>query len=218
MRRRQHVKVYVLDGAGTHGRSEHSIVGDAVDRLVDSLQQYAPGTTAEWVPREAALLGVGVNQQSWADNSRDGVGMLVERMTSHQGRAIIIAYSAGNKPAHDFLDAHPEFHDRIAAVGLVSDPWRPASRWQHGTPQPIGYGIMGEDLGPLRGRTFWTSVHDDVISAAWPDALLRYVADVAEASLDDVIERAIHLGAMGEFQLAWQTGIILREPLTWFFG
>lgn len=205
--------ILCCDGIGTNGRSDGSILAPCADRLAGKLD-----TTAEWVPWHAAMLGVG-GAGSWADNAAAGVDLLARRMDSHHERVVLLAFSGGNKVVHDYLDAHPEHHDRIAAVGLLSDPWRPADRWQHGTPDPRPrYGIMGERHGPISGRTFWTTAVDDVISSAWPDAILRYLADTSQGDLDQIITKAIQHGHLGSFQLAWQAGIIQREPLTWFLG
>src|SRR5699024_4370625 len=164
------MRIYVLDGAGTHGRHDNSVIAGGVDRLEGSLiRKHDPDTTAEWVPWQAALMGVGGNRESWETNSREGVRLLVERMKSHDEDVILIAYSAGNKPAHDFLNDHPEFHDRVAAVGFVSDPWRPRDRWQHGLGDPGGWGVCGEDYTPIPARCFWTAVPGDVIPCAQPD-------------------------------------------------
>ena len=144
--------------------------------------------------------------------------MLLEEMSTHDEDVILLSYSAGNKPLHEFLNMYPELHDRILAVGFMSDPWRPKDRFQHGTPKPVGYGIKGEDYGPIPEKSYWTSSVNDVISAAWPDALMRYVADTVDGRWDEMITKAIELGRLGNSQLAWQIGIMKRQPLTWFFG
>lgn len=207
------MRIYCLDGIGTLGREYGSVLAHCADHIAGKLT-----TTAYWVPWHAAMLGVG-GDGSWADNAAAGVDMLVSRMGRHDEQVILLAYSGGNKVVHDFLDEHPEYHDRIAAVGLMSDPWRPKDRYQHGTPDPAPrYGIMGQNYGPIRDHTFWTTAVDDAISSAWPDALIRYPGDVSVGSMDQIIEEAIHLGSLGKFQLAWQTRIIQRDPLGWFLG
>lgn len=207
------MRIYCLDGIGTTGRVDGSILAHCADHLAAKL-----GTTAEWIPWTGAMLGVG-GPGSWAENSAAGVRMLNDTIASHHERVILLAFSGGNKVVHDWLDLYPQHRHRVAAVGLLSDPWRPADRWQHGTPDPRPrYGIMGQRHGPIHGRTFWSTAVDDVISSAWPDAILRYLADVSAESLDQIITKAIHLGALGQFQLAWQSGIIRREPLTWARG
>ena len=68
------MRIYVLDGAGTHGRHDNSVIAGGVDRLEGTLiRKHDPDTTAEWVPWGAALMGVGGNRESWETNSREGV-------------------------------------------------------------------------------------------------------------------------------------------------
>ena len=210
------MRIYVLDGAGTHGRHDNSVIAGGVDRLEGTLtRKHDPDTTAEWVPWQAALMGVGGNRESWDNNSREGVRLLVERMQSHDEDVILIAYSAGNKPAHDFLNDHPEFHDRVAAVGFVSDPWRPRDRWQHGLGDPGGWGVCGEDWTPIPARCFWTAVPGDVIPCAQPDSLLRYAADISGGDPDRIVHDMIEAATRGRFQLARFLGLPLHE---WLVG
>lgn len=207
------MKIYVLDGAGTAGRTS-GVIDHTVNRLLEKIE----GTEAKWIDYPAAMLKTVGGKHTWEESSREGVRLLLEEMTSHDEKVILLAYSAGNKPLHDFLDMFPEFYGRIMAVGFISDPWRPRNSYQAGTPKPIGWGVMGERPTPIPAKSFWTSVVDDVISAAWPDALMRYVADTVEGSFDEMITEAIKLGRLGQFQLSWQLGVIQRDPIRWFFG
>lgn len=206
------MKIYVLDGAGSANRTS-----GIIDKTVDRLKQTLDISEAKWINYPAAMMGVGGNK-SWEQSSREGVALLMEEMQKHEEDVILLSYSAGNKPLHDFLDVFPEFHSRIRAVGFMSDPWRPRDRYQAGTPKPIGWGIKGERIGPLGDRSFWTSVVNDAISAAYPDALIRYAADVSEGNPDEIITKAIHLGSLNNWQLGWQLGIIQRNPIGWFLG
>lgn len=207
------MKIYVLDGAGSAGRTS-GVIDYTVNRLVEKLDI----SEAKWIDYPAAMLKLVGGNYTWEQSSRMGVQMLMEEMVAHEEEVILLAYSAGNKPLHDFLEMFPQFHSRIASVGFMSDPWRPANKYQSGTERPIGYGIKGERVGPIPEKTFWTTVRDDVISAAYPDALMRYVADVVDGRFDQMITKAIELGSLGTFQLSWQLGIVQREPFTWFFG
>lgn len=207
------MKIYVLDGAGSAGKTS-GIIDYTVNRLIEKLDISDP----QWIDYPAAMLKLVGGNYTWDESSRMGVQMLFEEMTSHEEDVILLSYSAGNKPLHDFLEMFPELHDRILAVGFMSDPWRPAERFQAGTPKPIGYGIKGEKLGPIPDRSFWTSVGNDVISAAYPDALMRYVADTVDGRFDEMITEAIKLGSLGKFQLSWQLGVVQKEPLRWFLG
>lgn len=206
------MRIHVLDGAGSANRTS-GIIDKTVQRLVEKLDI----SEAKWINYPASMMGVG-GDKTWEESSREGVRLLAEEMKSHDEDVILLSYSAGNKPLHDFLDMFPEFHDRIRAVGFMSDPWRPRDRFQAGTPKPIGWGVNGERLGPIPDRSFWTSVYNDAISAAWPDALIRYTSAVSAGSPDQIVTNAINMGQMGNFQLAWQLGIIQRNPLGWFLG
>ena len=207
------MKIYILDGAGSAGKTS-GVIDHTVNRLIEKLDI----SEAKWIDYPAAMLKLVGGNYTWDESSRMGVRLLMEEMAGHDEQVILLSYSAGNKPLHDFLDMFPEYHKRISAVGFMSDPWRPADRFQTGTPRPIGYGIKGERLGPIPNKSYWTSVVDDVISAAWPDALMRYVADVVDGRFDQMITKAIELGGLGSFQLSWQLGIVKKEPFTWFFG
>src|SRR5699024_6322260 len=75
------MRIYVLDGAGTHGRHDNSVIAGGVDRLEGTLiRKHDPDTTAEWVPWEAALMGVGGNRESWYNKYRGGAPLVEERM------------------------------------------------------------------------------------------------------------------------------------------
>ena len=206
------MKIHVLDGAGSAGRTS-----GIIDHTVNRLKEKLDISEAKWINYPASMMGVGGNK-TWEESSREGVRLLMEEMLSHDEDVILLSYSAGNKPLHDFIDMFPEFHNRIRAVGFMSDPWRPRERYQAGTPAPIGWGIKGERRGPIPEKSFWTSVHNDAISAAYPDALIRYAADVSEGSPDEIIIKAINLGKLSNFQLSWQLGVVKNEPLRWFFG
>lgn len=206
------MKQIILDGIGTGDGRTSGVIDVTANKVADAL-----GIQSKWIFWKAAMAGVG-GSGSWNDNAKAGVLMMVDEFKSTDEDYIILAYSGGNKVVHDFLDMYPEFHDRVVAVGFMSDPWRPKTRWQHGTPEPIGYGVMGERLGPIPDRSYWTSVHNDAISAAYPDALIRYAADVSDGDPDKIIENLISMSNLGKFQLAWQLGVVQRDPFRWFFG
>ena len=206
--------VYAFDGVGTNGRVTGSVLAHTADHLAAKLD-----CKAEWIPwGHSSMLGMGAGG-SWADNSRAGDDELVRRMNSHDDDIVLLSFSGGSKPAHDFLDQHPHFHHRVKAAGFLSDPWRPRDRWQHGlrSPEPR-YGIMGERHTPIPDRVLWTTVKTDPISSAYPDALLRYLADTSDGDMDQIIHKGIEHGHLGTFQLVWQLGVIQREPLRWFLG
>lgn len=207
--------VVAFDGVGTDGRGDGSVLAPCVDRLAAKI-----GADAKWFPwGQSQMLGMG-GGGTWADNSRAGVAALVEWMDAHPDQHIVLmSFSGGSKPAHDFLLKHPRLHARVLAAGFLSDPWRPHDRWQYGLPNPAPrYGVMGERYTPIPDRAFWTAVPTDPIPAAWPDALIRWVGDTSDGRMDQIITKAIEKGRLGSFQLAWQLGIIQRNPLGWILG
>ncbi|MBM7231502.1 hypothetical protein HMPREF3086_04495 [Dietzia sp. HMSC21D01] len=78
------------------------------------------------------------------------------------------------------MDAHPEDLDRVVAVGMIGDPYRPRDRWLDGTPDPGWQGVAEPRRGPIPDRTHWVYVPGDPLSGVLPDCLLRGVpADAA---------------------------------------
>lgn len=207
--------VAVFDGVGTDGRVDGSVLAPCVDRLAAKI-----GADTRWFPwGGSTMLNMG-GGGTWADNSRAGVADLAAWMDANPHQHIVLmSFSGGSKPAHDFLLKHPRFHNRVLAAGFLSDPWRPRDRWQHGLASPTPrYGVMGERYTPIPDRALWTTVDTDPISSAYPDALLRYLADTSDGNMDQIITKAIEHGRLGTFQLFWQLGIIQRDPLRWFLG
>lgn len=209
--------VYVMDGAGTAGRTSN-VIDHTADAVVKNLSRVGVEIRAEWVEYPASIAPVG-GKFSWAQSAQIAKQNLLDKVKAHDEDIILLAYSAGNLPAHEFLrECEPSVINRVKAVGLMSDPWRPRGTGQAGTPTPSGYGVMGEDRGPIPGRTFWTSVEGDAISGAKHDALIRYVGDLAINTPDGIIEDAIKKWSDNSFQLAWQLGIVQRNPFGWFIG
>lgn len=203
------MKILVLDGIGASGKRNSNVINPTVDRLVADLK-----ASAIWINWPSAMFGVG-GKGSWEHNARIGVDMIVEEMNRDDDDVILLAYSGGNRVVHEFLDRSPHLIDRVLAVGFMSDPWRPRDKWQHGVAKPIGYGVMGEDETPIPDRCFWTSGYDDVISAARPDALMRYAADMSGGEPDKIIHDVIIAAQHNRFQLSFMLGL---PPLQWFAG
>lgn len=207
------MRILVADGIGSYGTTS-KIVDHVANRLSSKT-----GAPAIWVPWKAAMFGgIGGQSGTWAENSREGVHQMIEQVLKANDDVVLLGYSGGNRVVHEFLTECPHLLDRVAAVGLMSDPWRPRDRWQSGTAKPNGWGVVGEDYGPIPERTYWTSATDDVISAALPDALMRYAADLCSGGPDEIIEEAIKRFRSNSFQLAVQYHLIQRDPLRWFLG
>lgn len=206
------MKIYVLDGAGTAGRTSN-VIDHTVNILVEDLK-----AEAHWVKWPASIAPIG-GDKSWQDASAIAVRNLQELIREHQDDFVILSYSAGNKPAHDFLNsASSSILNRCKSAGFISDPWRPRGKNVPDTPDPGGYGVMGVDPTPIPDRAFWAAIDGDAITDAFPDALLRYGGDLSLKTPDGIIENAISNWRDNSWQLAWQLGIIQRDPLGWLRG
>ena len=201
--------VICFDGVGTDGRTAGSVLAPCVDRIAAKI-----GADTRWFPwGGSTMLGMG-GGGTWADNSRAGVTDLVAWMDANPAQHIVLmSFSGGSKPAHDFLDQHPRFHNRVLAAGFLSDPWRPRDRWQTGLAYPGGWGVCGENYTPISDRAWWTAVPGDIIPNAQPDSLLRYFADVSYGGPDQIITEAIRAFQQGRFQLAAHLGLPLHERI-----
>lgn len=167
----------------------------------------------EW---PASLAGIG-GHLSWAASAHHGVLHLDQLLHDHPGeRVILLGYSGGCRVVHDWLDTRPKHRHRVAAVGLLSDPYRPYGRDQHGTRPAYGWGIAGQLLGPIPGRTFWSTHPEDAISNARSDSLLRTFADLSDHIPGGLLADLINHHQKGNWQLLWQLGIIRTNPLGWF--
>lgn len=200
--------ILVFDGAGTHGRTSN-----VVDKVVDRLRSKT-GATAVWVPWAASLMGVG-GTTPWPAASAEAVRWAADYMTTHSGRFILAGYSAGCRPARELLERHPALEGRVAAIAQLADPWQPASRQQLGVPGGDGWGIMGQELGPVPGRTFWCGAPGDPICRAAPDSLLRYLTTSTDAVPGGLFAAFLDKAARGRLQLIPFLGLPLH---LWFGG
>lgn len=169
----------------------------------------------EW---PASMAGIG-GRESWTNAAHRGLLALDRIVDDYPGeRVILLGYSGGCRVVHDWLDTRPEMEHRVAAVGLLSDPYRPARRWQYGLPDPGGWGIAGQRYGRYPGRTFWTSAPGDAISSCPADSPLRTAADLSGqipgALLADLSGHLRH----GDWQLATHMGLWRRDPLAYLRG
>lgn len=164
----------------------------------------------------ASLATVG-GPMSWTVAAHHGVLELDKIAADYPDeRIILVAYSGGCRVVHDWLDTRPHEHDRVAAVGFMSDPFRPYGRQQHGTPHVGGWGVCGQRTGPLPDRSLWTTHPDDVISNARPDALLRTFADLSDKIPGGLLADLAGHHHRGDWQLLWQLGVLRTNPLAWF--
>lgn len=208
--------IVFVDGIGTHRLKEgdgRSILEPVATRIAAAVDGRVH--RIRW---PASMAGIG-GRLTWRQASAQAVEALDHLVDRHPGEdLVLLAYSGGCLPLHDWLDQRPQHHHRIKAVGFMSDPFRPRDRWQHDTREPHGYGVCGARRGPIAHKTYWTTVAGDVISDALRDALLRTVADLSDripgGFLDDLWNH--HLS--GSWQLAWQLHVIRTNPLGWLLG
>lgn len=208
--------IVYADGIGT-GKllpgADQSILFHAVGRL--AALQGAGVAMVEW---PASIAPIGGNQ-SWSDAAKIGLADIDRILRENPAEPVVLmGYSGGCKVVHDWLDTRPQQLERIAAVGLMSDPFRPKGRHQHGTPLPPGRGILRPRPGPIPGRTFWSAWPGDVITDCPENSPLRTVADLSKNTpggvLDDLGDH-LHLNS---WQLANYMGMWRRDPLGYLFA
>lgn len=192
------------------GESILAVASKELARLLASRGVPVQRVKVQW-PASMARVG---GDQSWDEAAREGVRNLDEILARSPGEPVVLlGYSGGCKVVHDWLDQRPDARHRVAAVGLMSDPFRPRGRWQATLPDPGGWGICGEKLGPIPGRTFWTSSGPDVISSCPADSPLRTFADVSDkipgSLLDDLRGHLVK----DDWQLATYMKMWRKDPL-----
>lgn len=206
--------IIFADGIGSAKVTDSlSIVFKIVERLVE-LNPSWTYTRVNW-PASMAMVG---GNHSWRDSSQIGQAHVRNIMHDYLGEQfILLGYSGGNRVIHEWLnDPFNSIHlDKIAAVGLMSDPWRPESRKQYELPHTYGWGICGQDKGPIPDRTFWTTVPGDVISDAGYDSILRTPADASDVMPGQFLGDLYGHLKSGNLQLAWQIGVFQNNPLEW---
>ena len=208
--------VLYADGIGTGGLSDgddRSILGVMAADVARRV-----GGEAVRVPWPASMAGVG-GPLSWERATAIGVDALDELANSAPGvPLVLLGYSGGCRVIHDWLDSRDYQLGRVKAVGMLSDPFRPRGRWQAGTDDPGGWGICGERLGPLPGRTFWTSAAGDVISSCVADSPLRTFADLSDKVPGSLLADLRGHLTRGDWQLAAKMRLWRRDPLGYLRG
>lgn len=205
------MRILVADGIGTKGMTSQ-VIDDAVRRLASRT-----GGRAFWIEWPASMMGVG-GPLSWEESTRIGVEKIYELLKDTDDDIVLMAYSGGCRVVREFLKLFPDYHDRIRAVGLMSDWMRPQGKHQHGTPVPQWYGLGGQDEGPIPDRTFYSALDGDAITAARPDAILRTITDASHLRPDQILGTLVHNISSGNFQLAWKLGELQKNPLAYIFS
>ena len=208
--------IVYADGIGT-GKllpgADQSILFHTVRRL--AALQGAGVAMVEW---PASIAPIGGNQ-SWNDAAKIGVTAIDTILRENPVEPVVLlGYSGGCKVVHDWLDTRPRMLDRIAAVGLMSDPFRPFGKHQHGTPMPPGRGILRPRTGPIPGRTFWSAWVGDVITDCPENSPLRTVADLSKNTPGGVLDDLGNHLHLNSWQLANYMQMWRRDPLGYLFG
>lgn len=208
--------IVYADGIGTNAipaEDARSVLWKVAERLA-RLQ----GGTAIRVEWPASIGPIG-GRMSWNDATKIGITEVDRILAANPTEPVVLlGYSGGCKVVHDWMDARPDKLEQVKAVGLVSDPFRPWGKHQHGTPMPPGRGILRERPGPIPGRTFWSAWVGDVITDCPDDSPLRTAADLSKNTPGGVLAdlgRKIHLG---DWQLANYMRLWLRDPLGYLRG
>lgn len=233
------VLVLAMDGIGTAGTPTKT--SNILDPAVDTVMSGLDNATRELVLWPASYGPVG-GGMSWSQSADIGVinaAGIISNYPEHD--IVIMAFSGGNLIAKRLLEKRPDLHHRVVAMGRLSDPWRPASRWQNGTPDPGGFGVSGEELGPIANRTYWSSapavqqwinapakrngrtlprtVVADPISSAHRNSLLRpfahgtdYLGSDIEAFFRDVRD----FTNKSNTQILFEITMMRQNPFKWF--
>ncbi|QAU06264.1 lysin B [Gordonia phage Rickmore] len=211
--------MYIIyaDGIGSNAPGvihEDSVLYDVVERLVLLNPEYK----VERVVWPASMATVGGNK-SWDESTRLGVQDIDRIVDQLDGELVILlGYSGGCRVIREWLMKNEHRLAQVAAVGMLSDPFRPKGRKQAELPDTQGWGICGQDLGPIPDRTYWTTVPGDVISDAREDSLLRTLADASNVMPGQFIgDLAEHLND-GDLQLAYQLKVFWQNPINWLFS
>jgi pimeloyl-ACP methyl ester carboxylesterase len=207
--------IVYADGIGSSVKGftdGQSILYKVVERLIE-LNPSITSTRVTW-PASMAMVG---GNKSWEESSSIGVADVNTIVDANpQEKFILLGYSGGNRVIHEWLEQNPNKLDKIAAVGLMSDPYRPRDKKQAELSDTTGWGICGEKLGPIPDRTFWTVAQADVISDALVDSILRTPADASSVMPGQFLVELRNHMKTGDLQLAWQLGVFKQNPLAWF--
>lgn len=208
--------VVYADGIGSAAipaGDERSILLAAAQHL--ATKRDCPMVRVEW-PASIGPVGGGM---SWSDAAKIGVEEVDQILAANPLEPVVLlGYSGGCKVVHDWLETRPSQLDRIAAVGFISDPFRPKGLHQHGTPPPEGYGICGAKRGPIPGRTFWSAWVGDVITDCPDDSPLRTAADLSKNTPGGVLGDLGKRLRLGNWQLANYMKLWRRDPLAYLFS
>lgn len=235
------VLVLVMDGIGT--ASTPTKTSSVLDYAADEVMSGITDAVREIVLWPASYGPVG-DGSSWTQSADIGVINAVGIISRYPDHDIVImAYSGGNLIAKRLLEVRPDLHARVVAMGRLSDPWRPRNRWQHGTPDPGGWGVCGEELGPIADRTYWSSapavskwlirpsrrnnrtlphtVLADPISSSHEKSLLRPFADGTDylgTDIEAFFRDVTNVSQKNNSQILLEMVKLRQNPFAYLFG
>lgn len=153
--------------------------------------------------------------RTWESASAAGVADLSRLVRLHPSDdMVLIGVCSGSRVIYDWMDAHPESLDRVAAVGMVGDPYRPRDSWLDGTPDPGGQGVAGRRTGPVPDRTYWVSVPGDPLSGVERDSLLRAAVRLTALAPDQAYDELLEDITGSRTRLAARLGVV-QNPTMW---
>lgn len=209
------MRILYADGIGSARFSPNT--GNSILEVTATRLSAALGAPMERVEWPASMAGVG-GPMSWEEASRIGVEYIDDALARSAEPVLLLGYSGGCKVVHDWMDQAGLRISRVAAVGFVSDPFRPKGKGQYGTPDVPGFGICGPRTGPIPDRTFWAAWPGDVITDCPGDSPLRTLADLSDripgGFLDDF---GGHL-SLNDWQLANHIELWRRDPLAYLLN
>lgn len=208
--------IVYADGIGSSVPDYKDVI---LNKVVVRLTELMPSAEVTRVNWPASMSMVGGIEYSWTDATLMGVADINRIVHDNpDDEFILLGYSGGCRVVHEWLETNPNRLDKIAAVGFLSDPFRPRDRKQSELPETIGWGICGEKVGPIPERSFWTTVPSDVISDASANSILRTTADISDVMPGQYIrDLAGHL-IKNDLQLAWEITTFRDNPLGWFLA
>lgn len=214
--------IFVFDGIGVKEGQTSDVIDQAARRLKASLAEHGQDFNVEWVDWPASMAGIG--KYTWSQSTEIAIKNFRRRLANLEAadKFVILAFSGGNRPVHEWLErtaeSAPRDLDRVLAVGFASDPYRPYGKQQSGMPMPSGYGVCGQKEGPIPDRSFWVANPWDVITDADDDSMLRTPADLSDEFPGDLLRGLKRIARTGDFQLARNLKLFHENPLRWFTG
>lgn len=203
------MRIFVADSDGGYRRPSR-VLGGFVEDLaarvgaegVVRVQWPAPGEVGRRRPH------------TWVSAAAAGVADLSRLVRLHPSDGIVlIGACSGCRVIYDWMDENPDSLDRVAAVGMIGDPFRPR-RWLGDSPDPGGQGVSGKRLGAVSDHTFWASVPGDPLSGVERDSLLRTAVRGSDLAPDQVYDELLEELPEGRARLAARLGVV-QHPAQW---